>query len=134
MHKLGGYMYRRAESNKSYDKYNNCNSQGNQLIVLGAIISAIIYQEIQDDDELNTIGNLLIAIGSNIVVGVSQRSACHSNLNKNNITDTSNDQDIPIVRDTNLPLRSKGSNNYNKMKKVKKIKKIKKIKKKPSKI
>ncbi len=120
-------MYRRIKSNRSYNEYNNCNSQGNQIIILGAIISAIIYQEIQNDDELNTIGNLFIAIGSNIVVGVSQRSACNNNLNKNNITDNSNNQDIPIVPDTNLPLRLQGNN---KMKKVKKIKKVRKKQKK----
>lgn len=119
-------MHRRIKFNRSYSEYNNCNLQGDQLIVLGAIISAIIYQEIQDDDELNTIGNLLIAIGSNIVLGVGQRSVCNSNLNKNNITDNSTNQDIPIVPDTNLPLRSRGNNNYNKVKKVKKTKKVKK--------
>ncbi|MEG1131290.1 MAG: hypothetical protein RSD77_03145 [Romboutsia sp.] len=119
-------MYRRIKFDRSYSEDNNCNLQGDQLIVLGAIISAIIYQEIQDDDELNTIGNLLIAIGSNIVLGVGQRSVCNSNLNKNNVTDNQTNQDIPLVPDTNLPLRSKGNNSYNKVKKVKKTKKVKK--------
>ncbi|MGL5642080.1 MAG: hypothetical protein ACRDDM_07420 [Paraclostridium sp.] len=120
-------MYRRIKFDRSYSEDNNCNLQGDQLIVLGAIISAIIYQEIQNDDELNTIGNLLIAICSNIVLGVGQRSVCNSNLNKNNVTDNPTNQDIPIVPDTNLTLRSKGNNSYNKVKKVKKRKKSKKI-------
>lgn len=113
-------MYRRSKFDRSSSESNNCNLEGDQLIVLGSIISAIICQEIQNDDELNTIGNLLIAIGSNIVLGVGQRSVCNSNLNKNNITDNQTNQDIPVVPDTNLPLRSKGNNSYKKVKKVKK--------------
>ena len=93
-------------------------------IILGAIISAIIYQEIQNDDDLNTIGNLLIAIGSNLVLGVGQRSSCNNNLNQNNLDDNSNNQDIPLVPDTNLILQSKGNNN-NKKKKMKKVRKRK---------
>lgn len=112
-------MHRRVKSSRSYNEYNNCNSQGNQIIILGAIISAIIYQEIQNDDDLNTIGNLFIAIGSNIVVGVSQRSACTNNINKNNSTDNLDNQNTTLGR----------NNNYNRSKKIKKIKKIKKVKK-----
>ena len=104
-------MYRKTKFNGSYNQYNNCNSQGDQLIVLGAIISAIVCQEIQDDDELNTIGNLLIAIGSNIVLAAGQRATCNNNFDKNNITDNSSNQDIPLVPDTNLILQSKGNNN-----------------------
>ena len=127
MYKLGGYMYRKSKFNGSYNQYNNCNSQGDQLIVLGAIISAIVCQEIQDDDELNTIGNLLIAIGSNIVLAAGQRATCNNNLNKNNVTNNSSNQDIPLVPDTNLTLQSKGNNkdNKNKKKKMKKVRKRK---------
>ena len=128
INKLGGNMYR-SKSNRPYNEYNNCNSQGDKLIILGAIISAIIYQEIQNDDDLNTIGNLLIAIGSNLVLGVGQRSSCNNNLNQNNLNDNSNNQDIPLVDDTNLSLQSQRSSNNKKIKKVKKVKKIKKVKK-----
>ena len=122
-------MYRKTKFNRSYNGYNNCNSQGDQLIVLGAIISAIICEEIQNDDDLNTIGNLLIAIGSNLVLGVGQRSACNNNLDENNLENNSNNQDIPLVDDTNLSSQSQRSNNNKKIKKVKKVKKIKKVKK-----
>lgn len=114
-------MYRRMKSHNSSNEYNNCNSQGNQIIVLGAIISAIIYQEIQDDDELNTIGNLFVAVGGNILVGVAQRSAC----SKSNTTDNANNENTS-ASNTNLPVRSQRNN---KMKKVKKTKKMKKVKK-----
>ncbi|MCC3866796.1 hypothetical protein [Terrisporobacter mayombei] len=116
-------MYRRVKSNRSNNEYNNCNSQGDQLIVLAAIISSIIYQEIQDDDELNTVGNLFVAIGSNILLGVGQRSVCTSDLNKNNTTENQDDQNLPTLPNTNVPLRSKGNNKMKKGKKVKKVKK-----------
>ena len=108
-------MSKRTKYNRFRSEYNNCNSEGNQLIALGAIISAIIYQEVQNDDDLNTIGNLLIAIGSNLVLGVGQRSACDSNLNK------TNNENIPTDTGTNTPSRSQ-NNSCNKMKKVKKKK------------
>lgn len=107
-------MYKRTKYNRS----NNCDSQGSQLIALGAIISAIIYEEVQNDDDLNTIGNLFIAIGSNLVLGVGQRSACDSNLNK------TNNENIPSEPGTNIPSRSQ-NNSCNKMRKVKKRKKVK---------
>ena len=111
-------MSKQTKYNKSRSEYNICNSEGSQLIVLGAIISSIIYQEVQNDDDLNTIGNLLIAIGSNLVLGVGQRAACDSNLNK------ANNENVPSEPDTNIPSRSQ-SNSSNKNKKVKKRKKLK---------
>ena len=128
IHKLGGYMHRRVKSSRSNNEHNNCNAQGDQIIVLGAIISALIYQEIQNDDELNTIGNLFIAVGSNIVLGVSQRVACNNALDKINNPDTSNNENY--TTDTSddgiIPSRSQRSNNSNKIKRVKKTKKVKK--------
>ena len=114
-------MSKRTKYNRSRSEYNNCNSEGSQLIVLGAIISSIIYQEVQNDDDLNTIGNLLISIGSNLVLGVGQRAACDSNLTK------TNNENITLDPGTNIPSRSQ-SNSFNKMKKSKKRKKVKKSK------
>ena len=114
-------MSKRTKYNGFRSEYNNCNSEGSQLIVLSAIISAIIYQEVQNDDDLSTIGNLLISIGSNLVLGVGQRAACDSNLTK------TNNENITLDPGTNIPSRSQ-NNNCNKMKKSKKRKKVKKSK------
>ena len=116
-------MYRR-KSNSTYNKYNNCNSQGDKLIVLSAIISTIISQEIKSDDELNVIGNLLIAIGSNLALGAAQRSSCNNNIDENNTTDNINNQDITLVDDNISTLRSQ-ENNKRKIKKVKIRKRLK---------
>ena len=114
-------MSKRTKYNRSRSEYNNCNSEGSQLIVLAAIISAIIYQEVRNDDDLNTIGNLLISIGSNLVLGVSQRAACDNNLNK------TNNENITLDPGASIPSRSQ-SNSCNKIRKSKKRKKVKRIK------
>ena len=114
-------MSKQTKYNKSRSEYNICNSEGSQLIVLAAIISAIIYQEVRNDDDLNTIGNLLISIGSNLVLGVSQRAACDNNLNK------TNNENITLDPGASIPSRSQ-SNSCNKIRKSKKRKKVKRIK------
>ncbi|WP_270505610.1 hypothetical protein [Paraclostridium sordellii] len=129
-------MHRRVKSSRSDNEHNNCNAQGDQIIVLGAIISALIYQEVQDDDALNTIGNLFIAVGSNIVLGVSQRVYCNNSLDKINTQDNSNNENY--TTDTSnegiIPSRSQRNSNSNKIKKVKRIKKVKNKKKNLSRI
>lgn len=121
-------MHRRVKSIRSDNEQNFCNAQGDQIIVLGAIISALIYQEVQNDDELNTLGNLFIAVGSNIVLGASQRVYCNNTLAQINSPNNSNNEN-ETVDDSNdglIPSRSQRNNNPNKIKRVKKTKKVKK--------
>ena len=42
-------MYKQTKYNRSHIEYNNCNSEGSHLIAFGAIISAIIYEEVQNN-------------------------------------------------------------------------------------
>ena len=94
------------------------------IFIISAIgFTSIISQEIKSDDELNVIGNLLIAIGSNLALGAAQRSSCN-NIDENNTTDNINNQDITLVDDNISTLRSQ-ENNKRKIKKVKIRKRLK---------
>lgn len=77
----------RGNSNSNYpcnlDKY--CNNITNQYLFLASIYSAIISEEIEDDEALGILGTFLIVLGEEISLASELRIFCKSQFqNENN--------------------------------------------------
>ncbi|WP_373600938.1 hypothetical protein [Paraclostridium bifermentans] len=65
--------------------YNNyCNTYANQYMFLVAIFSAIISEEIEDDESLGILGSFLIALGEELALASEIRIFCKSKIEEEN--------------------------------------------------
>lgn len=102
----------------------HCNSLANQYLLLSAIFAAIITQEIENDDDLNVLGNFLIALGSDLTLTSATRSTCKAKFED----ECSLPEEIEDVSD-------RGFSIVDSTKKARKVKRkyVKKVKKIPNK-
>lgn len=49
---------------------------GEELTLAASTIAIAIAKEIEDDNELNVLANLILAIGGNLAMIAAQRAAC----------------------------------------------------------
>lgn len=54
----------------------HCNNIANQYVVLVAIFSSIIAQEIENDEDLGILGSFLVAVGEELALASEMRIAC----------------------------------------------------------
>ncbi|MEF9992520.1 MAG: hypothetical protein RRZ84_02645 [Romboutsia sp.] len=107
-----------SSSNSSYIE-NTCNSQANSYVILSAIFTAIISEEIQNDDDLGMLGTFLQTLGQDISLVSQSRIICKQRIKNGNPP-----PDITPVFD-----RHSNTPNIKKYKKIKKrYKKTKKTK------
>ncbi len=64
---------------KMCDIKNECKEVGNQYIFLVTIISAIIAQEVDDNDDLDNLAGFLIVLGEQLAFISSIRDSCETN-------------------------------------------------------
>lgn len=71
-------MSKNKRESISCDYYNSqdCNNIANQYLILVTIYSAIISQEIEDDEALGILGSFLVALGEEISLASEIRIAC----------------------------------------------------------
>lgn len=126
-------MTKNNNINSSYnmcDTSNYCNNLANQFNFLATIYTAIISQEIEDDEVLGLLGSFLIVLGEQVSFASETRIFCKSQLEEeeNNLeADTNIAVEDIFDRSTS---KSKPKSRYRKIRK--RIKKEKQIKNKTS--
>ncbi|MGL5379840.1 hypothetical protein [Clostridium sp.] len=96
---------RSLSRNCSIDSY--CNDMANSYLVLVSIISVLIAQEIENDEDLGILASFLVALGEELALASEMRIACKERFNDENAGETFD------VFDRNI---------HNNSKKVKKVK------------
>lgn len=111
-----------AEKNNSCTKdtyylNNYCNNMANQYLFLVSIYSAIISEEIEDDETLGILGSFLVALGEEIALASEIRIFCKSKFEENSNEKTS-ETDIEDVFDRCYSKKTP-KNKYKKIKRKK---------------
>ena len=73
---------RSLSRNCSVDSY--CNDMANSYLVLVSIISVLISQEIENDEDLGILGSFLVALGEELALASELRIACKEKFNEEN--------------------------------------------------
>lgn len=74
-------------SNKlNYNHY--CNAYVNQYMFFVAIFSAIISEEIEDDESLGILGSFLIALGEELALASELRIFCKAKIEEENVLES----------------------------------------------